>query len=86
MIIYRLRLSACPSKVEGSGCKRVRAEATLELEDENENAVRQSFLSAISEAIGNGRLQSAIREFNPNSGSRDQLNDEVTPHSENGGR
>ena len=86
MIIYRLRLSACPSKVEGSGCKRVRAEATLELEDENENAVRQSFLSAISEAIGNGRLQSAIREFNPNSGSRDPLNDEVTPQSENGGR
>ena len=84
--ISLLRSSACPSNVGGSGCKRVRAEATLELEDENENAVRQSFLSAISEAIGNGRLQSAIREFNPDSGSRDPQNDDVRSQSENGGR
>ena len=84
--IHLLRSSACPSTIGGSGCKRVRAEATLELEDENENAVRQSFLSAISEAISDGRLQSAIREFNPDSGSRGPLNDEITSQSEGGGR
>jgi len=77
---------SCPSSVGGSGCKRVRAEATLELEDENENNVRQAFLSAISEAMGKGRLESAIRKFNPDHGARDPLSDETTSRSEDGGR
>lgn len=75
--------AACPPNVGGSGCKRVRAEATLELEDENENSVRQAFLSAISEAISNGRLESAIRQFNPDHGSRDPLSN--NPGSSNDG-
>ena len=63
----------------------MRAEATLELEDENENSVRQAFLSAISEAISDGRLESAIRQFNPDHGSRDPLSNNAESSNDGGG-
>eukprot|EP00562_Extubocellulus_spinifer_P001591 CAMPEP_0178480738 /NCGR_PEP_ID=MMETSP0696-20121128/5853_1 /TAXON_ID=265572 /ORGANISM="Extubocellulus spinifer, Strain CCMP396" /LENGTH=982 /DNA_ID=CAMNT_0020108193 /DNA_START=174 /DNA_END=3122 /DNA_ORIENTATION=+ len=61
----------CPlNSVQSGACRRVSAEATLSIVDENTNDVRQAFLPTISDAIRSGRLEEKIREYNPDHGSQ----------------
>ena len=56
----------CPLGVStGVGCRKIEAEVTLQVEDENETQVRRQFSQAMADAVTDGRLESKIKQFNP---------------------
>lgn len=56
----------CPiGSDSGVGCRKVEAEVTLQVEDEVEIQVRRDFSRAMADAVTEGRLESKIKQFNP---------------------
>lgn len=56
----------CPiGAPSGVGCRKVTAEVILQVVDELETQVRREFSRAMADAITDGRLESKIKQFNP---------------------
>lgn len=56
----------CPiGAPSGVGCRKVTAEVILQVVDESETQVRREFSRAMADAITDGRLESKIKQFNP---------------------